>query len=261
MSWTPWIATLGALSWLPHIISWVIKALTKTELQFVSQDTAEVGYTALGPVFNQEFAISASKKEALIEKIEVTIVHESGEKHNFLWKLLDERGPEFTSISGGMAEFRKRQPAIALKVSVVGLTEKKIGFQDIDYQEKSTYLNELSNEQVVYLEESEGEGYKEKAVKTKEFLELLKFIEKGFYWKEGKYDVCVNVYETSLKNPHIEHYEFKLTKRHVELLEKNIKVAQKWVTDLIRYRDIEPKEIPKYPWNWVYPSISKLRKD
>jgi len=261
MSWTSWIATFGALSWLPHIISWVNKALTKPKLQFVSQDIAEVGYTGFGPIFNQEFAISASKKDALIEKIEVTIVHESGEKHNFLWKFLDERGPEITSIPGGTAEFRKHQPAIALRVSVVGLIEKKIGFNDIDYQMKLISLNELSNEQMVYLEKSEGEQYKEKAIKTKEFMDLLKFIEKGFYWKEGKYDVYLNVYETSLKNPHVEYYQFELTKRHVELLEKNIKATQEWITDLIRYRGIELKEIPKYTWNWAYPSVRRTRKD
>ncbi len=55
-------------------------------------------------------------------RIALVVVHETGAKHEFWWKFLDERGPEITSLdTGERAEWRKNQPAIALKVSTLGL--------------------------------------------------------------------------------------------------------------------------------------------
>lgn len=76
------LAFIGALAWLPQIITWIYQWIVKPKLRFVPEDFTEIGYSSCGPIINQFFAISTSGKDALIEKIEMQIIHQSGEKHN-----------------------------------------------------------------------------------------------------------------------------------------------------------------------------------
>lgn len=259
MDGTFWLALVGAASWLPQIISWFYSWIAKPRLRFVPEDKTEIGFTSLGPIFNQSFAISTSRKDALIERITLAIVHESGAKHDFYWKFLDERGAEITSTTGDRAEFRKNQPAIALKISVLGLTEKKIGFQDLFYQNKLTSCFRPAQEREIYLEKTKVANYQQETIKTKEFLDMLDFIKSGFYWIEGKYDVYLRVYETSLRKPHIEHYKFELSKNDIGRMEKNIEITQESLKDLVLYKGKDLKEWPQRFYNWVNPSFYRAK--
>ena len=80
------LAICGALAWLPHIGRWVYALLIKPKLRFVPDTKAEVGYSNLGPVVNQNFAIVTELKDALIERILLTLTHEDGDQHKFIWK-------------------------------------------------------------------------------------------------------------------------------------------------------------------------------
>jgi hypothetical protein len=254
------IAIIGAAAWLPQIISWLTNLIVKPKLRFVPEETSEIGYTFFGPIFNQSFAISTSNKDALIERVAIRIVHESGAKHEFWWKFLDERGPEITSLkTGERAEWRKNQPAIALKVSTLGLAEKKIGFQDLSYQGKLIALLQKYQEIESHLEKTKPQTYLEQAVKSKEFLDLTEYIKSGFYWVEGKYDVYLFVYEASLKKAHMEHFKLELSKANIEQLEKNIKITQDHFRDLVLFKGKE-KERPIYSWRWVNPVFSRVSK-
>lgn len=259
MNWTFLIALIGAAAWFPQIIFWFYRWFAKPKLRFVPEDTTEIGYTFLGPIFNQTFAISTSKKDALVEKIIAIVTHESGAKNEFHWKFLNEKGAEITSATGERAEFSKHQSAIALKVSILSLTEKKIGFQDIAYQNKLLSYVRAHSEKEAYLEKTKGQNYQQEAIKTEEFLKTLDFIKTGFYWREGKYDVYLYVYEASLKKPHVEHYRFELSKRDAEQLEKNIKITQDEFKDLILYKGKQFKERPKRFWDWVNPSFYRVK--
>ncbi len=259
MNGTDLVAGIGAAAWLPHIFQWVYTWLSKPKLRFVPEESSEIGYTFFGPIFNQSFAISTSRKDALIERIALVVVHESGAKHDFWWKFLDERGPEITSLSTGeRAEWRKNQPAIALKVSTLGLAEKKIGFQDIAYQNKFMTFLRKYEEAESHLEKTKEPNYLQEAVKTKEFLDLIDYIKTGFYWTEGKYNVHLYAYESTLKRPHTEHFKFELSKAHIEQLEKNIKITQDHFRDTVLFKGKE-KEKPLYFWKWVNPAFSRAK--
>lgn len=260
MKGTTLIALVGAAAWLPQMISWFKSWLVKPKLRFVPEEMTEIGYTFFGPIFNQNFAISTSRKDALVEKITAIVIHESGAKNEFYWKFLNEKGVEITGPTGEIAELAKRQSAIALKVSVLGLTEKKIGFQDVAYQQKLATFIRKHSEKETYLEKSNTPNHQEQAIKTKEFLDTLDFIKTGFCWRVGKYDVCLNVYETTLKKPHVEHYRFELSKSDFEHLEKNIKVTQEHFKDLVLYRGKKLEEWPKRFWNWVNPAFYRAQE-
>jgi len=254
------VAVIGAAAWLPQIISWIGNLFIKPKLRFVPEETSEIGYTFFGPIYNQSFAISTSRKDALIEKIIMIIFHESGAKHEFLWKFLDERGPEIMSLTTGeRSEWRKNQPAIALKVSTLGLAEKKIGFQDTFYQTKLMSLLRKYEDIAFHLEKTKHSSYTQEAIETKEFTDLIDYIKTGFYWDEGKYDAYLYVYEASLKKPHVEHFQFELSKTQIEQLEKNIKITQDHFRNLVLYKGKE-KESPLYFWNWVNPSFYRVSK-
>jgi len=254
------LALVGAAAWLPQVGSWVYSIFSKPTLRFVPEDTTEIGYTFYGPILNQAFAISTSRKDALIERISLSIIHEKGEQHDFHWKFLDEKGAEITSATGERAEFRKNQPAVALKISVLGLAEKKIGFQDLEYQgELISRVNDLQAQQD-HLEKTKKETWKEETIKTKEFSDVLDFIKNKFYWKEGKYKVILWAYETSLKKPHVENFEFQLSKKHGETLQMNIKETQEHFKNIILYKGEGLDKRPQVFWRWVNPVFTRKKK-
>lgn len=254
------IALVGALAWLPQIFSWIYNRLAKPKLCFSGENITEIGYTYLGLILNQSFAISTSQKDALIEKIILSVVHESGTTHDFYWDYLDEKGAEMTTTTGEKAEFRKSQKAIALKISTLGLTEKKIFFRDIAYQQRIRPFISALTEKASYFEKTEGDQWQEKIVKTKEFLDTLDAVKNGFQWKQGKYNVFLHAHETSLKRPHTENYGFTLSKSEIEQLEKNIGVTQEHLKDIFLYKGKDEKERPKRFWHWVNPLFYRVNK-
>lgn len=250
------VAIIGAAAWLPQIFSWFYNWLIKPKLRFVPEDVSEIGYSSFGLIINQSFAISTSRKDALIEKITLSVTHESGTKYDFYWDYLDEKGAEMITTTGERAEFRKSQKAIALKLSTLGLTEKKIFFRDISFRQKYAPIVSALVDKGLYLDKIEGDQATEKVIKTKEFLDTLDFIKKSFDWKEGKYTVVLYVYETSLKKPHIEHYGFMLSKSQTEFLEKNIGITQEHLKDIALGKDL--KKEPKRFWHWVNPAFYRI---
>ena len=259
MNWIALVAIIGAAAWVPQIIFIIYNILAKPKLQFIPEPTAEIGYSYLGPIFNPVFAIATFRKDALIEKILIEIIHETGEKHEFLWQVLDEKGFEGTSSKGEKVEMRKSQSAIALKIGTVGLVERKIGFQDVSFKEKRITLESLLSEKEEFLKKTDSQHYPDNIFKTEEFCKLEDFIKNSFYWKEGDYTAYLYAYEVSLKRPHIEKYNFKLTKTNAEILGKNIKISQKFIKDVALFKAGIHQIFPPYFWSWVYPSIYRQK--
>lgn len=254
------LAIIGALAWLPHILRWLYRWLIKPKLRFVPDSKTEIGYNILGPIFNQNFAIVTELKDALIERILLTLTHESGEKHEFIWKNLNEKGFEVTDISGGRAEYSKLQPAIALKVWVMGLVEKKIMFRDYAYEKNSYDLFYKLIEKQNHLKKVDKTNFKDQLLKSTELSDLLDFIKKSFYWKQGKYTITLCVYEKSLKKPHVENFEFILTKNDSERLEKNIEFIQQEIKNGIEYEGIPYEKWPPKPnFNWINPNFERKK--
>jgi hypothetical protein len=69
------------------------------------------------------------------------------------------------------------------------------------------------------------------------------------------------VNETFLKNPHVEKFEFKLTKSNSESLERNIEFTIKYMVEMIHWRSGGREHLPKMFWNWVYPTIERKKEE
>lgn len=259
MSWFEWAAILGALAWLPQIIRLIYYYTAKPKLIFSPGSTIEVGYSLYGPILNPSFAISTSRKDALLEKIELNVIHQqSEEKHTFEWQVLDEKGFETQSQTGERIESRKSQRAIALKISILFLIERTIGFQDILFIEKKLSFDNVLSEKEEHLLKTDPLELPKSLFKTKGFTDTLDFIKNGFYWKEGKYEVHLYAYVPSMKNPLVEKYTFTLSKINVDMIEKNIKLARDFLKNFysIKYNKLDKH--PEYLWAWVYPSFKRL---
>lgn len=152
MTWIGWVAIVGAAAWVPQTIYFIYRIFAKPKLNFILEPTVEIGYTFFGPIINPSFAISSSRKDALLEKVRIKIIHdETNEKHEFIWQALEEKGFEGTSSKGERLEMRKSQSAIALKIGIVGLVEKKIFFRDISFIQERMELDKLLSEQEEFL--------------------------------------------------------------------------------------------------------------
>lgn len=252
-------AYIGAAAWLPQIISWAYKSYSKPSLKLITSPTFQLGYTTLGPIINLTCSISAETRDALIEKIEIILKHEKGEKRTMTWSLLYEKQQEITNYMGERAEIAKNQPAIALKVPTISLTEKQITFQDLefqaDFQLHSNKIMEIYN-----FHKKKGKSTEEIAktiFETKEYSDFNDSFTRFMYWKPGNYDIDVIVKEIRLKNPHIEKFSFKLTENDAERLIENCNNLENEIKFyIVKPSDVDSEEY-KVHWNWIYPKIFK----
>lgn len=243
-------AYIGAAAWLPQIISWIYKAVSKPSLKLISSPTLELGYTTLGPIINLTSSISAERRDALIDKIELHLLHEKGEKRVLTWSFLNEKQQEIRSYKGETAEITKNQPAIALKVPTIALAEKLIGFQDLEYQANvKLHTNKLAELQSFLKKENPDNA--PKILSSKEFSDFVDFFKNHMYWKEGKYDLSVVIREVRLRKPYIERFCFSLTKNDVERLHENCAKLEIYLGV-----STDDSDIPTV--NWVYPQIQSV---
>lgn len=245
------VAYIGAAAWLPQIISWIYKIVSRPRLKLISSPTLELGYTTFGPIINLTCSISAERKDALIDKIELELEHEKGEKRRLTWSFLDEKQHEIRYYKGETAEISKNQPAIALKVPTIALAEKKIGFQDLEFQTNfKLHVNKLAELQS-FLKKKNSSPVENLFV-SKEFSDFVEFFKNQMYWKVGVYNLSVYIREVMLRHPYVERFCFTISNNEIERLQENCLELEKDVKMNLGV-SAEESEHPK--WNWVYPQV------
>lgn len=252
-----WIAILGACAWIPQLIIIIHYFFVKPKLHFFPGPTVEVGYTHLGPILNPSFGISTSRKDALIEKIELEVIHKSGAKREFIWQFLSEAPSEMETSTGETKLYRTTQPVTALKVTSTTLKGTKIGFQENSFIEKKTSVFNKLVEKVEHIKKKRPKEYPDALFKEIEWTDVENFIKNEFYWKAGKHQVFLKAYHTSSKEPHVECYAFSLSQTYIDRLERNIEITINYLKSTFLY---DAKIIPSPPkpnWNWINPPIKR----
>jgi len=245
-------AYIGAAAWLPQILGWIYKAIIKPQVGLVPGPTPEVGYTSLGPIFNLSCAISASRRDAIIQNITIVMRHEKGQSTVLTWQTLNETFSQIRSATGETAEVSKKQPAIALKVSTLVLAEKLIGFQDPDFQERNRALANSLIELYNHLKKTNPD-YQEQTIKSKQFADLIDFYKKNVFWQEGRYMAEVRIHLVGSKRPTIQYLEFSLSRNDVDRLNQNVSEIERYSNELIKPPPKE-QQVP-YFWNWINPNL------
>lgn len=92
------VAILGALAWLPQIISWIYNWMKKPKISIYHDGEAEVGYIKNGNAFNLRFSFLARDKHALIDDIELVLIDKDGAHHTLKWMWYSETFMNFKDL-------------------------------------------------------------------------------------------------------------------------------------------------------------------
>jgi hypothetical protein len=253
-------AVVGAAAWFPQIFGWLYRWLAKPKLRVVSGPKAEIGYNnTYNAIANLNLAISASRKDAIIERMTIETTHENGDKHLFTWVFLNEFFSEMRNQMGERVEVAKNQSAIALKISTLNLTEKKVLFQDLKLQQEQGLLVGKLGEMWSHLKGQGAEGITETIMKSQEFVAARDYFRDKMFWREGKYTFTVSLYEISGKKPHVQEFEVFVKKADADSMRRNADKYEQATRELYEIAEGKPaEEIVSTTWEWVYPEIRRL---
>lgn len=241
------LAILGALAWLPHLISLIRNSMVKPNLTIISHKELEVGYTTFGPILNISLAFLAEKKKALIRKIDIELTHEKKETQKFTWDWFEEILLEMGVPETGIIPYIKHQKSIAIKTGADELIEKKIGFQESIFKDQYSRLIKAVNEDALNIYNSGKDLSDLKA--TSNYNRLLDHLKNSFNWKVGRYSGLLKVYISEKEEPFEHRIDFQLNSLDIKTLESNVDICKAFVEKTYINRDLPVQGT----WRWVNP--------
>lgn len=244
------IAILGALAWLPQIISWIYDWMKKPKISIYHDSEAEVGYIKNGNVFNLRFSFLARDKHALIDNIELFLIDKDGAQHFLKWMWYSETFYELQGVAGN-ATMAKQQNAIAINAFKDVLIEKFIGFQSETFLEKR---KQLAYKLITFIEDqrTNGETNIDAIKRSHEYNDLIRLYKNSLLWKSGEYSAVAKIHIVDT-NETIEHkFKFRLSDLEIDTLNKNIEFAK----SVVDYEFIDSTQELKGTWLWTKPTIN-----
>lgn len=243
------VAILGALAWLPQIISWLYHWLKRPKLKVFHEDVAEVGFIKFGNAFNIRLSFLARHKNALIDSIELIMKDKDGATHNFKWIWYSETFYELQAITGNMT-LAKQQQAIAINAYKDVLIEKFVGFQLETFLETRKNLVYKLNS-FIENQRSVGEVNIETIKRSREYNDILRFYKSAIIWKAGDYSAICKIHLADTKE-YIDHaFKFSLSDIEIERLHKNMEFAEK----VLENEFLDKDQKIEGNWIWATPNI------
>ncbi|MCK4795531.1 MAG: hypothetical protein KAV87_68000 [Desulfobacteraceae bacterium] len=249
-------AILGALAWLPHLIKLIKEQVTRPKIRIITQRTAEIGYTPLGPILNLRIAFSLRHRDIVISSIKMRLKHESGEERVLSWQGIVQRLAQMSTPEVGLIPWEKEHSVLAIKLTEKEVEERLIRFQEDDYHtNKANYENKVAKK-LTYLK-GRGEYDPDEFLQTEEMKDLVSFIKHWFNWKQGKYTVTFEIESPEAFDLKDNIYEFPLDPLDIELLEANKGLILFSYEDQLKFgkEGYQPQSIN---WNWVNPVFKKV---
>jgi hypothetical protein len=246
---TDWLCIIGAFAWLPQIIKWIKEYFKKPKLTIVSGEQIEIGFTSFGPIINLSLAFLSETKKALIHKLVLELVHENNDTQKFSWVWFEEILYSMDLPDLQQINTKRNQNAIAVKIGIDELIEKKIGFQQNTFKHEYNKLyKQLSEDAIEFYQIGKNS---DELKLTSAYRNLSNLLTDSFNWKTGKYKVKITTYISNDKI--IVHHEldFALNSLDLKLLHSNIENCQ-----LNLEKTFINNEIGIRPWQWV--NTSKL---
>lgn len=251
---TDWVAIIGAAAWLPQITTWVWKIASRPKIRLIHSPVSEVGYNTKGPVLNINGALSATVKDAVIERMTALIRHENGQELFLTWAYVSQTFSQVRSTTGDTAEYHRSQPAVALKVSTQLLTESLLGFQDLKFQETQRTLANALLDRLLQLRRTE-EDSAAAGLHSKELDDYLDFFTRAFPWRAGTYTIRLEIFLTESKGPTVQEFTFVLTKTEEERLRQNIAEIARVTKDFVANTPVDQRGTDS--WLWANPTLSR----
>ncbi len=248
-------AWIGAAAWLPQIGKWVHNAWAKPKLRIVPSATVMLTYSNFGPTVQLTVSLSTDRRDALIERMELEMSHELGEKRHLTWVFISEFGQQITAPTGEVMNFGRNQPATAIKITTGTLTDRQILLQDPDFAERARTLGDEVLDHYRFLKTKEQDPMKT-LLESKEIRPAREHFERSFYWKPGRYTFEISLKSASSNKDHVQKFEVVLSTADSDRLVSNCKFFGEYVSAAI----LDAEGIPsKYPvWKWVQTRITSL---
>jgi hypothetical protein len=242
------LAIIGALAWIYPLAQWLNDKLLRTELDIIMHKELEVGYSVLGPIINLNIAFSASKDDAFIKDVTIQLTHESNQTELYKWEWFEELIMEVhIPDSAAAVPYKKNQKAIAIKVLVESLAEKKIGFHNPNFQAEYSSLFQKTFEVSQNLTNKSAEISELR--KTNEYNDFENLFKNSFTWKVGRYKGEINCSVANRTKVFKRVFEFYLSSVEIRLLETNKQIC----LDVLENHFIKTEPEYKAFWQWVYP--------
>ena len=106
----------------------------KSRLRVIPNQSAQVGFTAYGPIFNVNMVFLVENQDLIIDGSELNVRHENVESRNFRWSGIAETFSEINDSAGIKKIVSKDQSPIAIKALVQGQFKKFGRFQESGFQ-------------------------------------------------------------------------------------------------------------------------------
>jgi len=249
-------AYVGAAAWLPQIIAFIYRATIKPRVTIIPEKQVEIGYTTFGPIFNLRIAVSAARKDTIIDHVGASIRHEDGSVHEFAWAGMRETFSEIKDLSGNVQFVERDYSPIALVLSRFGVIERFFRFQAPSFHSKHKTLLRVATDYQAYLKTTKPD-YHEDLLNSKQVHDVLEFYEQYFFWKSGRYTVKFSVKSPSRVILTESVYVFDLKPYEVEEVKRNLPVFKIEATNLVK-SDIDGYKPQEVKWRWVSTALERV---
>lgn len=248
-----WIAILGALAWMPHLISMIKSYFTRPEVRIITQKIAEIGFTTYGPIFNMRIAFSVKNHDVVVSNFRIKVTHESGEEKLYEWQGLKQQVMKMHTNEGSIP-YEKENSVLAIKLNQREVEERIIQCQEISFIAGKKDIEDKAIKRLSYDREQDGYDSLE-FLKSQESIDVYSYIKHAFTWKAGKYKVVFELESPEEFNLAGNEYEFTLMPIDIEELERNKKfIEQDYINAFVM--DTHPAHKSVH-WNWRNPSLHK----
>jgi hypothetical protein len=185
-------AWLGAAAWLPPIIFLIYRSVIKPKVTIVPGKRVEIGYTTYGPIFNLRLAVSAARKEAIIDYVGASIQHEDRSSYEFEWEGMQETFSQIKNQSGIIQSVERDYSPIALFLNRFGVIERFFRFQVSSFLFKAEELARSVRDHTEYLKKTKPDYHKE-LLDSRQVHDVLEYFNQYFFWKTGRYTVTFSI--------------------------------------------------------------------
>ena len=250
-------AYIGAAAWIPVVIAWINRVLTKPKLRIIADQQFELGFTSLGPIFNVRLAWFVESRALVVNEVKFEVTHTDGESHTFVWSGIAERFSEIHDLTSGKRQIVSRdQTPIAIKVFVQAPFEKSFRFIEAKFVEADKVTGEPLLDHFNFLKTQYPQTYVADALASQQFHNFINARQTFLWWKPGTYTVKMKISSPQSFKFKVDTFSFSLSAGDVTRLKQNIN----WI-DVDMKNTINSNTAGAVPteflWQWVNPSVTR----
>ena len=249
---------IGAAAWLPHLGQWIYKSVAKSKVTVLAGPSAEIGYTTFGPIFNIRLNLSSERKNVVINRIGLTLNHESGDRRIFTWQGMRETFSHLRDASGtAVGSFDRDTEATAIKVTTDSIYDSFFRFQERKFIEAKEPLMNSLLEHEDYLRASSHGDHRDALLASEPMHRMNAFHREAFWWEPGTYTVEFEMGALTAISLKRARYSFALSTVDIDALRKNI-ASIPTSYEVVLKAGLEGFDTKEPTWNWRNPLIRGL---